>query len=914
MRSAVAHRAVGGALAAALVAAALTVPLAGPASAATDGTLDQTLTGTLLVVQADGSAVDSLQYAIRTDDGAIVPVDPAGQQATFDAAQSGDSVVAVVQGDVDAAAQGDPAQVVAASVAPQVQATGGVTPLKLYVVADNDSSATGDVTLAQALTSVQHSLDYWDRDGQGVFATGTIAASATWNSSNVCSLDYWGLWNATDDLFPGVDFQSGLGNHLVVFTPSSCTKPYAGIATVGGGAATGGTVEIVGNLPAAVTHELGHNFGLGHSDLQYSNASNVWTTAAYYGTFGPMGPVIANEEPSSLDVAFQEKLNVTGAAAAVRTATADTSVTLTPSNASTGTRALKFVDPGTNEVYFVEYRAGTGSDVPSFYTGPYASGGLSQGGLPIYYNPGVRIYKHDGYAVTTQSQRQGSTVRTTFQAGQSFTPASGRFTVTVSSTNGSVAGVDLKFNGGITPPPAGPKASTTTATVTANPYGTASIVNVKVTATGATATGSVGVYSGATLLGTGALSATGTASISLSPTLAAGSYALTLKYAGDGSVAASTGSVSLAVRKSGSTTTLALAGSTATVAVSTETGVPASGTIEVYEGSTRLASGSVASPATLALPELAAGSHTLTAKYLGTANIAGSQASASLSTSKVATTTAATASDTTYGTAGGVDVTVTAADGRPVTGTVTVLNGTASMASGTLTAGSGRIKLPTTLAAGTYNLSVQYAGTAYLSPSSATVSLTVTAAASSLAPSTTTWKFGQPTPIKVPVTSATGGPATGKVGIYDAGGNLLGEANVLSGAANVNLPASTPVGTYALEARYSGNATIAPATTSVTAVVTAAKSTLSASIKSSVIGAAAIDVVVDVDTRILANQGTAEIWSGGVLLGSAPVVNGRALVSLANLPLGTYAWSAVFTGAPDIATGTFASTIALRVH
>ena len=164
-------------------------------------------------------------------------------------------------------------------------------------------------------------------------------------------------------------------------------------------------------------------------------------------------------------------------------------------------------------------------------------------------------------------------------------------------------------------------------------YGSASSVNVTVTGTGGPPTGTVTVKEGATTLGTATLSATGTASVALPTTLAAGAHALTATYNGDNTFDAKTTNVTATVSKAASTTTASAPKKVkrkkdfdVTVAVAAPGGTPA-GTVEVFDGAKLLGTGTLVNGTVkiTVTKNLKKGKHTLTVKYSGSANVAASQ-------------------------------------------------------------------------------------------------------------------------------------------------------------------------------------------------------------------------------------------------------------------------------------------------
>ncbi len=182
-------------------------------------------------------------------------------------------------------------------------------------------------------------------------------------------------------------------------------------------------------------------------------------------------------------------------------------------------------------------------------------------------------------------------------------------------------------------------ATTTTLSSTPNPSTAGQGVTLTATvlpvapATGVP-TGSVSFRDGTTTIGSATLGATGTASIVVS-TLTAGSHSLTAAYAGAGNFLASTSPVVTQVVNApaaSTTTTLTSAPNpsttgqavtlTATVSpVAPATGTP-TGTVTFRDGTTTIGSATLGGngTASIIVSTLAAGSHSLTAAYGGSAN------------------------------------------------------------------------------------------------------------------------------------------------------------------------------------------------------------------------------------------------------------------------------------------------------
>jgi hypothetical protein len=183
----------------------------------------------------------------------------------------------------------------------------------------------------------------------------------------------------------------------------------------------------------------------------------------------------------------------------------------------------------------------------------------------------------------------------------------------------------------------GQAATTSNVTSTANPsvVGQTVTIKVKVAAVApgtGTPTGEVDYYEGGLLVATRTL-ASGSASLSIKPTIGAHDY--TVAYRGATSYSGSAGAITQTVNAASTkvtitssypTTTFGHSGSiTATVAaVSPGTGVP-TGTVDLYDDGVFVATRTLVSgKATLPIASLAVGVHHLTATYAGDGNYAGS--------------------------------------------------------------------------------------------------------------------------------------------------------------------------------------------------------------------------------------------------------------------------------------------------
>jgi Zn-dependent metalloprotease len=177
-----------------------------------------------------------------------------------------------------------------------------------------------------------------------------------------------------------------------------------------------------------------------------------------------------------------------------------------------------------------------------------------------------------------------------------------------------------------------------TATVTAvhvpepSTFGSASSVNVTVSGGSGVPSGSVTVKEGATTLGTGTLGADGKASVALPASLPVGTHNLTVSYGGDGTYDTASANVTAKVvaKPAAASTTTATAPKKVkskkpfdvSVTVASSSGTP-TGTVQVYDGTKLIGTGTLSGgkvTITITKGLKKPGKHTLTVKYVGTAD------------------------------------------------------------------------------------------------------------------------------------------------------------------------------------------------------------------------------------------------------------------------------------------------------
>jgi hypothetical protein len=271
--------------------------------------------------------------------------------------------------------------------------------------------------------------------------------------------------------------------------------------------------------------------------------------------------------------------------------------------------------------------------------------------------------------------------------------------------------------------------TTTTVASSANP----STVGQQVTFTATVAatmlsasmpTGTVTFFNGVTSLGTGTLS-NGTATFTTSTTaLTTGTNLITATYNGNANFNTSTSAVlTQSVNKASTTVALTISPNpasvgqtvtyTATITPSPNSAPNATGTIVfVADGTTPLGSVTITNNmAILTSSVLTTGTHTVVAQYMGDSNLTGNNSPSVSVTILQASTVTLTSSANPQDAGQSVvfTATITTTGTATPTGTVTFLNGTATL--GTATVSGGKATFTTSkLVAGTYSITASYSG------------------------------------------------------------------------------------------------------------------------------------------------------------------------------------------------------------
>jgi len=231
---------------------------------------------------------------------------------------------------------------------------------------------------------VDDMLAYWTTESDGAITSFTregdikpFDSTANIPTGEGCGIKTpEALWNQADDLFPEVSF-SQPGNHLIVLIGDECGNAGpVGMAEVGDSLASGGqsVMTFDATFKQVGAHELGHNFGLQHANLDTCSLSSC----EYYDLYSPMGIVVSSStvvfQPPALGTLYRAQLGLTGPTelAAVSLpgdeSPKSTTVSLSPRSSPNGLRGLLVTDPVSGTTYSADLRSHTLRDAGTFYS------------------------------------------------------------------------------------------------------------------------------------------------------------------------------------------------------------------------------------------------------------------------------------------------------------------------------------------------------------------------------------------------------------------------------------------------------------------------------------------------------------------------------------------------------------------
>jgi hypothetical protein len=471
------------------------------------------------------------------------------------------------------------------------------------------------------------------------------------------------------------------------------------------------------------------------------------------------------------------------------------------------------------------------------------------------------------------------------------------------------------------------KAGTTTtisgpATTT---FGKATTFTASVNGTGSgTPGGTVTFMDGSTPLGSAPLK-NGTASFTLTAPLNVGTHKITAAYSGDGAFAAGTSAaLPVSVGKGATTTTLGkvlpgVFGQSMIFQVKVVLAKPAggslvavpssylNGTVTFMDGKNVLGTAPLKDGgASFATAALSVGTHSITAVFGGSGNLAGSTSAAA---SQVINKDAATVTLLPLSPAGvGQPVTFTATVGAAFPGkgnpggTVTFLEGTKVLGTGTIKNGSASFTT-SSLALGSHSIKAVYGGDGnFANGSSAVLTQVIKHSATVTLTSTGTTVYGQKVSfsVKVKATQPGTGSPGGTVTFMD-GSTVLSTVKLKNGTATWSTSALTG-GNHTITAFYNGDSTFGGSTAKLTQTVNRATVLMQGTAPTHGLVNGRPVMVFGVTVKTVAPGagvpvGTVVLSEGGKTLGLLALdASGRVTFIVSGLTKGTHSISASYSG------------------
>jgi hypothetical protein len=485
------------------------------------------------------------------------------------------------------------------------------------------------------------------------------------------------------------------------------------------------------------------------------------------------------------------------------------------------------------------------------------SGGLTLVSGPISATTGIAI-------VTTTSLPVGNDPITSTYAGD--------------SNNNSATGTTSQTVTKATP--------TVLLTSSLNP----STINQSVTFTASlpsTATGTITFLDGSTTLGSGTISG-GTASFTTS-TLTVGVHNITASYGGDANYNSATSAVfSQTVNKATPvlpipvvSSTDPIVGTPVTITETVPTGV--TGPVTFSNGSTPIGTAPiVGGVATITVSNLPLGTNQITASTPGDSNNNPAVSPpVSVTVGKTVPTVAVTSSLNPSIVNQPVTFTATAPVGA--TGTITFLDGGTVFGTGGLTNGVATFTT-STLIVGSHTITVSYGGDTNNSPATSVPLTQIVNKATPVIPPPVVSSSTPPPNTPVTITETVPPGVTGTV-TFSNGSTPIGTAPIVGGVATITVP-SLPIGTDPITATTSGDTNNNPVTSGATIVtVTPLTPVLVAPIVSS--NNPPPNTPVTITEPIPPGvSGPVSFFDGPTLLGTAPIINGQATLTVPSLPIG----------------------------
>jgi Bacterial Ig-like domain (group 3) len=343
---------------------------------------------------------------------------------------------------------------------------------------------------------------------------------------------------------------------------------------------------------------------------------------------------------------------------------------------------------------------------------------------------------------------------------------------------------------------------------------------------------------------------------------------------------------------------------TFTATVTDVAGSTPTGLVTFKDGSTTLGTSSLSGDtATFSTASLAVGDHSITAVYGGNSSFTSSSSSLTETVNPAASTTSLTtsAAPVTYGHSVTFTADVASATGIAATGTVTFMDGSATLGSAKLSATEKATFSTSALMPGDHSITAVYSGDTNVAGSTSpalTESVVRAAGTTTLASSANPIDLGRPVTFTATVSrSGSGMLPTGSV-TFDDGVTVLGSGTLVGGKATFTTSALA-VGPHTITALYSGDNNYAASSSSaLTETIARAPTSTRLAPTAPVIYGQSVTFTATVSgiSGIAAPTGTVTFKNGSVTLGTGTVSGNTATFSTAALSGGAHTITAVYGG------------------